>query len=98
MIAVEAGHRYELTGVGGDIQTLQFIQKEEWDGELVTVIDGTTNEEVIAVLIDRIKHLNEKLPSEHNEEAVKHLEAALAALEARTTDRTDREVEGTPAE
>ena len=94
----DAGHDYELHNMEDGVQNLKFIKKEkdEETGEFKTVQNGTTNEAVLEVLIHRIKVLNEKMPSEHNGQAIAHLEEALAALNARTADRTDRGVEGTP--
>jgi cell division protein YceG involved in septum cleavage len=89
------GHTYELDNVESGIQTLQFIRKEEKDGKLETMINGTTNEQVIAVLIDRTKFLDEKNPSDFNKDAIQNLEAALLAFQNRTADRESRGVEGT---
>jgi hypothetical protein len=74
-------------------QTLQFIQKE---GEpLKTVNDGTTNEEVLSMLIDRLRFLHGKLPSRETAIAITKLEEALMWLEKRTAERKARRVEGT---
>ena len=95
------GHTYELdnfenTNEKG--QTLQFIHKEpKGDGDvqtLVTVADGTTNEDVLAVLIDRMNFLNGKFPCRENSIVITHLETALLWLEKRTNDRKKRQVEG----
>ena len=61
------GHSYRLSNHDkpDTSQVLQFIQKEpleEGDTELQTVIDGTTNEEVLAVLVNRMEYLNSKFP------------------------------------
>lgn len=100
MKAVIPAHRYELLNFESDgslNQILQFIHKakDEKTGEFVTIKNGTTNEEVISCVIDRITHLNQLTPSSYNEEAVLHLNKALEALIARTADRVEREVEGT---
>ena len=63
----------------------------------VTVQDGTTNEEVLRMLIDRLQYLQQKAPCKHNACAITHLEEGLHWLEARTADRVRRSVEGTPA-
>jgi len=81
-------------------QLIQFIQKEkvtDSDGseKLVTVNNGTTNEEVIEILIDRLKYLSNKLPSRETSIAITKLEEALMWLEKRTKDRIKRNVEGT---
>lgn len=93
------GHEYALPSVegGADSQVLRFIKKEVDDSTntFVTVHDGTTNEAVIEVLIDRLTFLNAKMPSEHNEVAIDRLKDALRALEARTAERVERGVEGT---
>lgn len=99
------GHRYALANHENktvDGQIIQFIEKEAVtgtpDGTLGfrTVNDGTTNEEVLAMLINRLDYLFAKLPSEHTEIAIHCCEAALAALELRTKDRLARGVENTP--
>lgn len=62
--------------------------------ELVTINDGTTNEEALSVLIDRLNLLNNKFPCKENAEAITHIETALLWLNKRTADRLARGVEG----
>ena len=93
------GHCYELSNfenVEQSGQCLQFIQKEPTEvvGELHTVNDGTTNEEVLAVLIDRLGYLQSKFACRENAIVLTHLETALLWLEKRTRDRKARGVEG----
>jgi hypothetical protein len=109
MKTLTPGHKYELANFdnkGQPGQVLQFIEKmpvPEGTGAdgitrsaaLVTINDGTTNEEVLAVLIDRLKFLGAKLPSRENSLAVTKCEEALMWLEKRTADRKARNVEGT---
>lgn len=98
MKAIIEGHRYELenfedTDLSG--QTIQFIQKEHVPGiGLETVRDGTTNEEVLAVLIDRMNYLQAKFSCRENAIAITNLEQALMWLNKRTEDRKARGVEG----
>ena len=61
---------------------------------LVTINDGTTNEEVLEVLIDRLTILNNKFPCKENSEAIIHMETALLWLNKRTQGRLKRGVEG----
>jgi len=94
------GHRYVAANFENPAsgQTIQFIQKEpSAPGEttLVTVNDGTTNEEVLRVLIDRMNFLQAKFPCRENALVLTHLETALLWLEKRTNDRKARGVEGT---
>jgi hypothetical protein len=99
MKALENGHhRYELDHHENPdfCESLDFVHKENVDGELVTVQSGTTNEEVLRVLIHRLEALNGKAACRENELALGNLRTALALLEARTADRKQRGVEGTP--
>jgi hypothetical protein len=93
-------HKYELANFEHPDQpgqVLQFIEKTRSgpDGELSTVNDGTTNEEVLTMLIDRLRGLDKIMPSPQNKAAIGYLKDALQVLERRTTDRRARGVEGT---
>ena len=100
MIVKVTGHTYELSNFenkDAQGQSLQFIHKEpiaEGSTELKTVSDGTTNEEVLEVLINRMNFLNGKFPCRENSIVITHLETALLWLEKRTNDRIKRNVEG----
>jgi hypothetical protein len=93
------GHTYEVQNFenANTTQTIQFIHKEPTSipGELKTISDGTTNESLLAVLIDRMNFLNGKFPCRENAIAITNLEQALMWLEKRTRDRVARGVEGT---
>ena len=103
------GHQYKVSNFEdkNSGQIIQFIQKEEavltvdsTEGvtevsTLVTVSDGTTNEELLEVLIDRLNFLQKKVPSRETALAITNLEQALMWLEKRTRDRLKRGVEGT---
>lgn len=97
------GHKYELENheqpMGVPKQTLQFIEKAPAGegfpaGSLITVNEGTTNEEVLRVLIDRMNSMQAKFPCRENAIVTTHLETALLWLEKRTADRKTRGVEG----
>lgn len=93
-------HKYELAYFENPDkpgQVLQFIEKERLpDGiHLKTINDGTTNEEVLKMLIDRLRGLNEKLPSRESSIAITKCEEALLWLLKRTGDRRARDAEGT---
>lgn len=100
MKVITPGHLYALNDFSGhSIQnTLQFIQKEQDPngptGQLKTVMNGTTNEEVLRVLIDRLQFLNGKFPCRENSVALTHIETALLWLDHRTANRVARGVEG----
>lgn len=95
------GHKYELANFEQDLpelnQHLQFIEKvpsTEGSIELKTVNDGTTNEDVLRVLIDRMQFLQSKFPCRENAIVITKLEESLMWLEKRTADRKSRGVEG----
>lgn len=102
MTIITEGHRYGLanfeeTEMPGQI--LQFIEKvpdeaSEVPGALRTVNDGTTNEEVLTMLINRIQYLQGKFPCRENAIVITNLEESLMWLEKRTADRVKRQVEG----
>lgn len=100
MKCLKPGHTYELPNFENPDQpgqTLQFIDKEpkeEGSTELVTVSDGTTNEAVLEVLIDRMQFLQSKFPCRENAIVITKLEESLMWLNKRTADRQQRNVEG----
>jgi hypothetical protein len=98
MQTLKPGHTYALANFGGvGKQTLQFIDKEPKEpgsSELVTISEGTTNEEVLRVLIDRLQFLQKAFPCRENAIVITKLEESLMWLEKRTSDRKVRNVEG----
>jgi len=91
MKVIEEGHIYELKSYEGmGDQTIKFISKN--GGNIVH--DGTTNEEVLEVLIDRMKSLNSKFPCRENSLVITKLEESLMWLERRTSLRVKQQVEG----
>jgi len=97
METIRDAHLYVLDSMEGTYpKKLQFIEKEKQGNAFVTVHDGTTNEEVLKMLIDRCKKLGEKLPCRENSIAVTKLEEALMWFEKRTANRLMQGVENTP--
>jgi hypothetical protein len=100
MKILRVDHRYELENFEKKSekgQIIQFIEKEPFVAggtELRTVNDGTTNEEVLAVLINRLQGLYNKFPSRETALAITKIEEALMWLEKRTANRKARGVEG----
>lgn len=99
MDVVTPGHRYLAANFEDNLehQVIQFIHKEpvsEGSTELKTVSDGTTNEEVLEVLIDRMYYLQSKFPCRENSIVITNLEESLMWLNKRTADRKKRNVEG----
>lgn len=100
MKIITEGHRYQLPNFErpeGAGQIIQFIEKKPNKDDptvLDTVNDGTSNEDLLAVLIDRLNYLNGKFPCRENSIAITHIETALLWLNKRTADRVSRNVEG----
>lgn len=97
MQVIIPGHRYELVNFESSTQVIQFIHKEpnvNNSNELQTVSDGTTNEEVLRMLIDRMQFLQSKFPCRENAIVITKLEESLMWLDKRTADRLARNVEG----
>jgi len=61
-------------------------------------INGFTNESILAIVKDRLKHLDAKIPCQENKLAIEMLTGALEILEKRTTGRLIRGVEGKEVE
>lgn len=100
MKVLTEGHKYvaanfENPEEGQLIQFIERVPREENSSELTTVNDGTTNEELLEVLVDRITYLNNKFPCRENSIVITHLQDAQNWLERRTRDRQKRNVEGT---
>lgn len=97
MKILKEGHRYELDSLErSNIQNLQFIEKKLVDGVFKTINDGTTNEEVLDVLINRLRYLNTKAPCRENSIVITKLEESLMWLNKRTEERIKQKVENTP--
>jgi hypothetical protein len=78
MKTIKAGHLYELGSFAkGNNQRIQFIERKLVDGKWEMVNDGTTNEEVLEMLIDRLSIMDAKLPCEENREILSNLTEAL---------------------
>lgn len=98
MKILNQGHKYvaqHFENPDTEGTTIQFIEKiASSTGELTTINNGTTNEELLAILVDRLNVLNQKFPCRENSIALTHIETALLWLEKRTRDRIARGVEG----
>lgn len=85
VVCHDQGHMYEVSGG----QPIQFIKRK--NGELVC--EGTTNEELLAVLIDRTKYLDSQFPCRENAQAIIKMEEALMWFNERTSKRIAQGVE-----
>lgn len=95
MEIITKGHAYKLRNFEGDTtQELKFIHKVPNGDNLQTIENGTTNEEVLSVLINRMNSLQEDFPCRENAIVITKLEECLMWLNKRTKDRQERGVEG----
>ena len=83
------GHRYDWTA-GIKTGSIQFqlgpVKK--------AVLNGLTNEALLAILIHRTEYLNKQFPCRENEYAIELMKRALECFESRTKNRIARNVEG----
>ena len=87
MKALIPGSDYLLDSFHGSIeQRLLFVRGGLMlvDGKFMVKNDGTTNEEVIDVLLHRLNHQNKQKPCKETAMAITKLEEAQLWLEART--------------
>ena len=69
-------------------QTLQFVRPEMIDedtGEILTHLDGTTDEEILDVLIHRLIYTGGDYPCKENIHAITHLKEAFWWIQERRT-------------
>lgn len=91
MKVLKPGHQYEVNNSKGEpFGVMPFIDKTDSENH----VEGTTTEEVLDVLIDRINTLNNRFPCKENGICLNHLQEARKILDARTADRKRRGVEG----
>jgi hypothetical protein len=94
MDELDRGHKYTLRSLDGDYpQTLAFVKREGpgFPGN-VGSYPGTTCQEVIRVLIARVKYLDNQIACEENIEIIEALRKALFLFESRAARRHDREL------
>lgn len=87
MKVIKPGHRYiidELDALDGAPETsmIQFVDRGHGRNE-----QGTTCQELLRVLIDRVKFLDSELHWERNKEIIFHLRKALLLFEVRALER-----------
>lgn len=87
------GHQYHIYRDGKTTDILQTIQFQKGPVK-DNGVNGATNEALLAILINRTNYLNGMFPCAENDAAIFHMKAALEALESRTRDRIQRNVEG----
>lgn len=79
MKVIVPGHRYEAAHLDGNgVQIIQFVDRGHGNDT-----EGTTCQELVRVLIDRVQFLEKELPSEFNDDILYHARMMLIYFEAR---------------
>lgn len=95
MEVIDPGHVYSLRCLDMGIKDMQVIitfvkrEGENYPGN-VGFYPGTTTQEVLRVLIDRTKYVNNQIYDGHNIQVLYHLRAAIYELELRAAERHGR--------
>lgn len=98
MRTLDPGHRYELASLdGGDPQELRFVKRigADYPGNEPPAHPGTTVQEVLRALLDRLDYVDRQRPCDETKAARGHVAAALVELEQRV--RRERGQEPLPA-
>lgn len=84
MIVVEPGHTYALKYLDAEKHVeLVFVRRDRGDLNH----PGTTSQEVLQALIDRVKYCDGQLPHVNNTKIIDHLRMAFVLFEARALER-----------
>lgn len=89
MKILDPGHKYSLLSLDGKVkQTLQFVKRKglKFPGNK-TAHPGTTMQDVIMCLLNRIRYLQNQIPCIENEMILKNLQECLFLLEYRAAKR-----------
>lgn len=94
MKIIDPGHRYELKWLDSDDNSngeLWFVKREgdKYPGN-IGHHPGTNIQEVLRVLIDRVKYLHHQNPHRRNPTLIEDLRNAIYQLEMRAAEKHDR--------
>ncbi len=88
MKIIDPGHIYEMRQLGdSNTQIIKFIKRSGGAVQYDKEWNGLQSQEVLRVLIDRSKYLNDVLPCKETSEIIKHLQMALYWYEVRALRR-----------
>src|SRR6266403_40383 len=98
MRVIDPGHHYELTNLDVGLEVYNFSDivfvKREGVGYPGNVghHSGTNCQEVLRVLIDRVKYLDNQIPDDNNETILGFLRLAVFNFEERAARRHGRKI------
>jgi len=88
MIVLDDDHtEYLVAGYDSECDDTQPLQFTRWGRDGIVLRAGTTCEELLRVLIDRVKHMNDKQASEIHSRTLGFLRMALMGLEMRAAEK-----------
>ena len=93
----DPGHGYIVDNYDSNFnseQIIYFMKRigENYPGNFGPGHPGTNCQELIRVIIDRVKYLDNQIPSWHNKEVLKDLRHALLMFEDRAADRRSQKI------
>lgn len=90
MRIIEPGHVYAMANVDGDgEQAVWFVRRRDERAELLPVFTpGVLSQELLRVLIDRVRYLNDEDPCDEDVRIIANLRDCLRLFEARASRRT----------
>lgn len=92
MKVIDPGHEYLLESYDGEQENRLVFMKREGEGYPFNVghYAGTNCQEVIRVLIDRVKYLQQQIPCDENVSVIAALRQVLLSFETRAAQRHGR--------
>lgn len=89
MKILDAGHKFELLSIDGKHkQVLQFLKRKgiNYPGN-TNAFPGTTTQDVIHCLLNRMRYVQNQIPCVENEVVITNLQQCLLMLETRAANR-----------
>jgi hypothetical protein len=87
---IEPGHVYSVANVDGPgEQTIRFVRRRDEHAKLLEESEeGILSQELLRVLIDRVRYLNDEDPCAEDVEIIVRLRESLRLFETRASRRT----------
>jgi hypothetical protein len=96
---LEPGHLYELDNLDGPgVQVLRFVKRvgEKYPGNSGEPYAGTTMQEVLRALANRLQYVDGQQPCDENDAVLSHLFRAIYTLEKRAARLHGRNIKDVP--
>jgi hypothetical protein len=96
MKVIDPGHRYQLDTLDGQVDVqLVFVKREgeKFPGNM-GAHHGTTTQEVLRALIDRMQYVDQQIPWRMNQDVIAMLRESIRILEFRANERSGLSLSG----